>query len=56
MARQISVRHGDTGDAVASPKLKNWPVFVQKFSTFGQSIQLHSRVSEVGSVFSTKAK
>jgi len=33
----ISVRHGDAGDAVASPTLKNWPLF-------GQSIQLHSHV------------
>jgi len=38
----ISVRHGDAGDAVASPTLKNWPLFGQKFSKFGQSVQLHS--------------
>ena len=37
----ISVRHGD---AAASPTLKNWPLFGQKFSKFGQSIQLHSHV------------
>jgi len=43
----ISVRHGDAGDAVASPTLKNWPLFGQKFSKLGQSIQLHSHVSEV---------
>jgi len=52
----ISVPHWDAGDAVASPKLKNWPLFGQTFSTFGQSIQLHSRVSEVVSIFPTKAK
>jgi len=52
----ISVRHGDAGDAVASPKPKNWPLFGQKFSTFGQSIQLHSRVNEVVSILPTKAK
>jgi len=38
----ISVRQGDAGDAVASPTMKNWPFFGQKFSKFGQSIQLHS--------------
>jgi len=43
----ISLRHGDAGDTVASPTLKNWPLFGQKISKFGQSIQLHSRVSEV---------
>jgi len=52
----ISVRHGDAGDAVASPTLKNWPLFGQKFSTFGQSMQLHSHVSDVASIFPTKAK
>ena len=52
----ISVRHGDAGDVVASPKLKNWPLYGQKFSTFGQSIQLHSRGSEVVSIFPTKGK
>ena len=56
MVATISVRHGDAGDAVASPKLKNWPLFGKNFSTFGQSIQLHSRVSEVESIFPTKAK
>jgi len=30
-----SVRHGDAGDAVASPMLKNWPLVGQKFSKFG---------------------
>jgi len=49
----ISVRHGD---AVASPILKNWPLFGQKFSKFGQSIQLHSHASEVVSTFQTKTK
>ena len=52
----ISVRHADAGDAVASPMLKNWPLFRNKFSKFGQSIQLHSHVSEVVSIFQTKAK
>jgi len=52
----ISVWHGNAGDAVSSPKLKHWPLFGQKFSTFGQSIQVHSRVSEVASIFPTKAK
>jgi len=52
----ISIRHGDAGDAVASPKLKNWPLFGQKFSKFGQSMQLHSHVSDVVSIFQTKAK
>jgi len=37
----ISIRHGD---AVASPTLKNWLLFGQKFSKYGQSIQLHSHV------------
>jgi len=27
----ISVRHVDAGDAVTSPKLKNWPLFRQKY-------------------------
>jgi len=45
----ISVQHEDAGDAVASPTLKNWPLF-------GQSIQLHSHVSEVVSIIQTKAK
>jgi len=49
----ISVQHGD---AVASPTLKNWPLFGQKFSKFGQSIQPHSHVSEIVSIFQTKAK
>jgi len=49
----ISVRHGD---AVASPTLKNWPLFGQKFSKFWQSIQQHSHVSEVVSIFQTKTK
>jgi len=54
--RSISVRHGDAGDAVAFPTLKNWPLFGQKFSKFGQSIQLHSHVREVVvSIFQTKA-
>jgi len=35
----ISVRHADAGDAVASPTLKNWPLFGQKVSKFGQSIK-----------------
>jgi len=52
----ISVRHGDAGDAVAFPALKNWLLFGQKFSKFGQSIQLNSRVSEVASIFQTEAK
>ena len=51
----ISVRHEDVGDAVASPTLKNWPLFGQKFSKFGQSTQLHSHVSEVVSIFQIKA-
>jgi len=52
----ISVWHGDAGDVVASPMLKNGPLFGQTFSTFGQSIQLHSRVSEVVSIFPTNAE
>jgi len=52
----ISVRHGDAGDAVASLTLKNWSLFGQIFSKFGQSTQLHSYVSAVVSVFQTKAK
>jgi len=52
----MSIRHWDAGDAVATPMLKNWPLFGQKFSTFGQSMQLHSHVSEVVSIFPTKAK
>jgi len=52
----ISIRHGDAGDAVASLTLKNWPLFGQKVSKFGQSIQLHSHESEVVSIFQTKAK
>ena len=40
----ISVWHGDAGDVVASPTLKNWPLSGQKFWKFGQSIQLHSHV------------
>ena len=49
----ISVRHGD---AVAFPTLKNWPLFGQKFSKFGQSIQPHSHVSKIVSILQTKAK
>jgi len=52
----ISVWHGDAGDAVASPTLKNWPLFGQKFSKFGQSIQLPSHASGAVSIFQTKAK
>jgi len=52
----ISVWHGDAGDAVASPTLKNWPLFGQKFSILGKSIQLHSHVGEVVSIFPAKAK
>ena len=52
----ISDWHGDAGDATASPMLKNWPLFRQKFSKFGQSLQLHSHVSEVLSIFKTKEK
>jgi len=52
----ISVWHGDAGDAVASPTLKKWPLFGQKFSTFGPTLQLHSHVSEVASIFPIKAK
>jgi len=33
----ISVRHGDAGDAVASSKLKNWPLFGQKISILGKA-------------------
>jgi len=44
---RIRVRHGDAGNGVASPTLKNWPLFGQKFSKFGQSMQLHSYVSEL---------
>jgi len=43
-------------DALASSTLKNWPLFGQKFSTFGQSIQLYSHVSEVVSIYPTKTK
>jgi len=56
MDEPISVWHGDAGDAVASSTLKNWPLFGQKISKFGQSIQLHSHVSEVVTIFRTKAK
>jgi len=52
----ISIRHGDAGDAVASPTLKNWPIFGQKFSKFGQSMQQHSHVGAVVSIFQTKTK
>jgi len=52
----INVQHGDAGDTVTSPKLKNWPLFGQKFSTFGQSVQLHSHINEVASIFPTNAK
>ena len=51
----IGVRHGDAGDAIASPTLKNWPLFGQKFLKFEQSIQLNPHVSEVVSIFQTKA-
>ena len=54
--KNISVQDGDAGDAVASPKLKNCPLLGQKFSKFGQCIQRHSHVSEVMSVFQTKAR
>jgi len=43
LATNISIWHGDAGDAVTSPMLKNWPLFGQKFSKFGQ---LPSHVSE----------
>jgi len=56
MLSDISVRHGDAGDAVASPTLQNWPLFGQKFSNFGQSIQLHSHASEEVSIFKTETK
>jgi len=36
-----------SGDTVTFPTLKNWPLFGQKFWTFGQSIQLHSHVNEL---------
>ena len=52
----ISARRGDAGDTVASPTLKNWPLFGQRFSKFGQSLQLHSHASDVVSIFLTKAK
>jgi len=39
-AISTSVRHGD---AVALPKLENWPLFGQSFSTFAQII-LHPNV------------
>jgi len=39
-----SVQHGDAGDAVPSPTLDNWPLFGQKFSTFGQITQMHSHL------------
>jgi len=52
----ISVGHRDAGDVVVSPTLKNWPLFGQKFSKFGQGMQLHSHVSEVVSIFQTEAK
>jgi len=56
MGVNISVRHGDAGDAVASPTPQDRPLFGQKFSQFGQRIQLHSHVSEVASIFQTEAK
>jgi len=56
MTSIISIRHGDAGDAVASPTLKKWPLFGQNFQKFGQSIQLYLHVSEVVSTFRTKAK
>jgi len=43
-------------DAVASPTLKIWPLIGQKFSAFGQSIELHSHVNEVVSIFPPNAK
>jgi len=52
----ISVRHADAGDAVASPMLKNWPLFGQKISTLGQPTHLHSHISEIVYIFPTKAK
>jgi len=53
MRCNISVWRGGAGDEVASPTLKNWPLFGQKFS---KRIQLHSHVSEVVSIFQTRAK
>jgi len=35
------VQHGDAGDEIASPTLKNGPLFGQKFSTFERCIQLY---------------
>jgi len=52
----ISVRHGDAGDAVTSPTLEKWLLFGQKFSTFGQIIQLCSRLSGVVSILSSTEK
>jgi len=52
----LSVWHGDAGEEVTSPTLRNWPLFGQKFSKFGQSILLHSHVSEVVSIFQTETK
>jgi len=54
IARRL--RHGDAGDAVASPTLENWPLFGQKFSTFGQIIQLHSHLGVVVSILPATAK
>jgi len=53
----LNQKHKRTaGDAVASPTLKNWPLFGQQLSKLGQSIQLHSHVSEAASIYQTKAK
>jgi len=56
MCAVISVRHGDAGDAVASPTLEHWPLVGQKFSTFGQIIQLHSLLREVDSMLPSTAQ
>jgi len=45
----ISVRHGDAGNTVASPTPKNWRLFGQKNSTFGQIEKLDSRLSNLES-------
>jgi len=36
MRTPLSVRHGDAGDADASPTLKNWPLFEQKFNIWAK--------------------
>jgi len=43
-------------DAVVSPKLENWPLFGQKFSIFGQIMQLHSHLIEVMLMLPSAAK